>query len=221
MVIVPAGTYTIGVDVPNDVASPSRQVQVAAFGMDTLEVSVGAYGKYVERGGAPAPWARRPADNLPVTGVLFAEAQNYCAQVHPQGGRLPTEEEWEAAARGPSGSRYPWGDQFSLGLANTESAQRGGPSPVGNFPLGRSSLGIRDLIGNVWEWTSSRRVAYPGYRGPAVTGDYYVIRGGAYNSKDAVVSATLRGAGTPSDRSALAFTGFRCVMPVRSAGPAR
>jgi formylglycine-generating enzyme required for sulfatase activity len=152
-----------------------------------------------------------------VTGVLFGEAQNYCASVHP-GGRLPTEEEWEAAARGTNGRKYPWGEQYSLGLANTATAQRGGPAPVGSYPLGRAPQGFRDLIGNVWEWTSSRRVAYPGYRGPPITGDYYVIRGGAYNSKDEIVSSTLRGAGSPSDRSLLGFTGFRCVMPIRSPG---
>ena len=219
MVVVPAGSYPIGIDVPNDVASPAHPVRLAAFAMDSLEVTVGEYAKYVDRGGAPAPWAVRPADNVPVTGVLFSEAQNYCAQAHPRGGRLPTEEEWEAAARGTEGRKYPWGEQFSLGLANTASAQRGGAAPVGNYPLGRSPLGIRDLIGNVWEWTSSPRAAYPGYHGPAITGDFYVIRGGAWNSKDDIISATLRGAGTPRDRSGLAFTGFRCVVPL--AGGAR
>jgi iron(II)-dependent oxidoreductase len=150
--------------------------------------------------------------------VTFAEAANYCAWRHPDGGRLPTEQEWEAAARGPAGGLYPWGEAFDPAAANTAGARRGGPVRVGSHPRGRSPEGVDDLIGNVWEWTSSPLANYPGGAGaPANAAGFYVIRGGAYNTFDTIATAVLRGWSPPgvADRADLAATGFRCAMPVR------
>ena len=219
MVVIPAGSYTIGLDNGPPVARPAHKVDLAAFGLDSLEVSVEDYAKYVATGAALQPWTgAQPQGRLPVTQVLFAEAGGYCRWKHRDGGRLPTEEEWEAAARGTEARLYPWGNQFELGMANTQSAQRNGPAPVGSFPRGRSPQGVRDLIGNVWEWTSSRYAAYPGGTPVPTTEPYYVIRGGAFSMPDQSATATWRGAAKPTSESRardLAQTGFRCAMPVR------
>jgi formylglycine-generating enzyme required for sulfatase activity/tRNA A-37 threonylcarbamoyl transferase component Bud32 len=222
MVIIPAGTYTIGANTGPDIDQPAHQVTLQSFGIDTLEVSVGDYAKFVATG-ALAPWgnAAEPEVRLPVTGVMYAEAGNYCLSRHRDGGRLPTEEEWEAAARGKSARAYPWGATFELGKAITLSSQRVGPAPVG-YASGRTPEGVRDLIGNVWEWTSSRYAAYPGGKPMQLSDIYYVVRGGAYNTQDQLATATLRGAAKPTtDNRArdLAQTGFRCVMSPRPPAP--
>jgi iron(II)-dependent oxidoreductase len=151
---------------------------------------------------------------------MYPEAGSYCSWRHRDGGRLPTEEEWEAAARGKDARAFPWGQAAEMGKAVTASSQRSGPAPVG-YASGRTPEGVRDLIGNVWEWTSSRYAAYPGGKPMATGGEtYYVVRGGAYNTQDQFATTTLRGAAKPTtDNRArdLGQTGFRCVMPVRQA----
>jgi len=221
MVVIPGGTYTIGSDSQSPSARPAHRVSLAAFGIDRHEVTVGDYDVYVRAGRSPAPWTAKPADDLPVTGVLWAEAVNYCAWKHPPDGRLPSEEEWEAAARGTAGRTYPWGDRWDAAAANTQSARRGAPAPVGSFPHGASPEGVEDLIGNVWEWTGSPMTSY-GERAPAPqASSYYVIRGGAFDTPDAAATATYRGYLPPTAaRSELQKTGFRCAMPRRGAAPA-
>ena len=219
MVVIPSGTYTIGASASaSAIDMPPHQVELNGFGIDSLEVTVGAYNEFVRTGRALPPWSgAMPDSTLPVTGVLFGEAGNYCLWKHPDGGRLPTEEEWEATARGRDARIYPWGNSFELGAANISSAQRGGPAPVGSYTRGRTPEGVHDLSGNVWEWTSSRYAPYPGSRAVAPAELYYVIRGGAFTTGADAATATRRGAALPStgDRAQLAFTGFRCAMPLR------
>jgi iron(II)-dependent oxidoreductase len=96
-------------------------------------------------------------------------------------------------------------------------SRRGALAPVGSYPAGRSAEGVEDLIGNAWEWTST---PYRKYSDPATTpaGEHYVIRGGAANSLDQIANAVFRTpAQTSAPRSDLAYTGFRCAMPVRAA----
>jgi formylglycine-generating enzyme required for sulfatase activity len=184
---------------------------------------VGDYAAFVATGKAPAPWTTPPDSLLPVTGVLYEEAKQYCAWRHPEGGRLPTEEEWEAAARGLGGRAFPWGEVWNPTAANTESAHRSGPAPVKRFPGGTTPEGVHDLIGNVWEWTSTSIAPYPG--GAAIPNlpageQYNVIRGGAFDTPDPTASPVHRGYISPSaGRADLAKTGFRCVMPIRARGP--
>ncbi|MFI5208165.1 MAG: formylglycine-generating enzyme family protein, partial [Gemmatimonadales bacterium] len=215
--VIAAGSYTIGTNEGTDSRlKPAHQVQLAAFGLDVHEVTVGDYKVFVDSGRADAPWTSRPAANLPVTGVRWSEATNYCAWKHRDGGVLPSEEQWEAAARGVAARRYPWTGELELGRANIATERRNAPAAVGSYPRGSTPEGVQDMIGNVWEWTSSPMGAYPG--GPAMQGlmplQFYVIRGGAYNTPDP--TTMTRGYNSPmADRGLLDKTGFRCAMPIR------
>jgi formylglycine-generating enzyme required for sulfatase activity len=217
MVLIPAGTYTIGSNTGPTPSRPAHSVALGAFGIDAHEVTVGEYEPFVQTGRTPAPWgdSARPDGNLPVTGVTWGEAASYCAWRHPDGGRLPREEEWEAAARGADGRMYPWGDTWDPNAANTGS-RRKGPTIVGSYPRGRSPSGLEDLIGNVWEWTSSPyKSSYADTT--RSSGGLYVIRGAGYNSYDNIATAVTRSAAqSAAARSSLEATGFRCAMPART-----
>jgi tRNA A-37 threonylcarbamoyl transferase component Bud32 len=208
MVLIPAGTYTIGSTTGPAFLRPAHQVQLDAFGIGQQEVTQTEYSAYARRGQTP------PAlPSVPVTGLVLAEAAGYCAWRHPDGGRLPTEEEWEAAARGTGGRLYPWGNIWDSTAANVGAAS-GQVHPPGSFPRGRTPEGIDDLIGNVWEWTSSPAKPY-GDTSRSSAG-LYVIRGGAYNSFPEVATAVFRGYARETDtRANLASTGFRCAMTAR------
>jgi formylglycine-generating enzyme required for sulfatase activity/tRNA A-37 threonylcarbamoyl transferase component Bud32 len=216
MVPINGATYMIGSN-DDDIARPAHPVQLAPFAIGRREVTVGEYQRFVATGRAAAPWTARPDSMLPVAGVRLAEAQSYCAWRYPNGGRLPTEEEWEAAARGIEGRRYPWGREWNPNAANV-GARRSSSSPVGSYPEGRTPEGVDDLIGNVWEWTSSPFRPY----GDAAAGSsgLFVIRGGGFNALPRFATAVFRTGYDPAtDRENLAATGFRCAMsapaPVR------
>lgn len=216
MVLIPGGSYVIGTDSGDAVARPAHHVTLSPFGIDAHEVTVAAYARFANSGAVQPRWMRRLAGDsaVPVTGVRWSEATRYCAWRYPNGGRLPTEEEWEAAARGPDARVYPWGNAWDSTAANTRSSGRGGPTPVGAYPRGNSPPGVQDLIGNVWEWTSSPFRRY-GQLVPAAATSY-VIRGGAYNSYDRVSAAWFRAeARADAPRDHLASTGFRCAMDAR------
>jgi formylglycine-generating enzyme required for sulfatase activity/tRNA A-37 threonylcarbamoyl transferase component Bud32 len=212
MAMIQAGVYTIGNN-DEEVAKPSRLENVTAFGIDKHEVTIAEYAKWVTE--SAKPWKEAPVDSLiPVTGVRLAEAQNYCAWRHPVGGRLPTEVEWEAAARGFEGRLYAWGREWSAKAANVANVL-GKPARVGSYPLGRTPEGVDDMIGNVWEWTSSEFRPY-GNTSAKSTGQY-VLRGGGFSAERRIATATWRIPYDPqTDRENLAGSGFRCVMPVRA-----
>jgi len=218
MAMIPGGSYTVGIDAGQPLSRPAHTVALAPYGIDLHEVSAGDYAAFVATGRVPPPWTAPPDSLIPVTGVTYAEAASYCGWRHPPDGRLPTEPEWEAAARGRAARRYPWGEAWKAGAANTQSEGRGGPAPAGSHPDGATPEGVLDLVGNVWEWTMTPIAPYPG--GAPIPNvqpsQYYVIRGGAFNTPDSSASPTMRGYAPPAaDRSALDKTGFRCVMPVR------
>lgn len=213
MVMIAAGTYPVGTaDGPAD-TRPPREVALEAFGIDQHEVTIGDYARFARQRRLPTPWPANTNPRLPVTGITLGEATGYCSWRHPTGGRLPTEQEWEAAARGRAGRPYPWGAAWDASAANVEG-ERGAPRPVGSHPRGRSPEGADDLVGNVWEWTSSPYLQ----PGGATPGDpeIYVIRGGAFNSLVSVANGSHRGrARASAQRGDLAATGFRCAMPAR------
>ena len=217
MALIPAGYYSIGVDVGAANVRPAHRVRLAAFGLDKREATVADFRAFAVATNARTPWTEEPPANDhdgPVTGVNWSDASSFCLWRHPRGGRLPTEEEWEAAARGVAGWPYPWGFDFVVGNANTLSANRAGPVPTGSFSSGATAAGVQDLIGNVWEWTSS---LYHAYHGATPFADsmhqFRVIRGGAFNTPDSIATALVRGYSRPiASRDQLALTGFRCAM---------
>src|SRR2546422_1102159 len=202
MLLVPAGDYLVGGTAGRD----TGRVHLNAFYIDSTEVTAGAYAPFVRSGGAPSPYQRQRATDWPVTGVLWAEAQKFCAWRLP-GGRLPTEDEWEAAARGSGGRRYPWGDTWAPSRANVAGATDT-LAPVGSFPLGASWVHAVDLIGNAWEWTAT---AAPGIRGQGLR---HVIKGGAFSTRQPNATAAYR-VPAADDRAQLWNTGFRCARTVR------
>ena len=218
MVLVPAGAYTIGRDDGPRWERPAHPVTLAAFYMDRTEVTIAAFRRLASQAAVGTGWTPPPAGAdslLPATGVAWSTAMAFCGLAHPPAGRLPTEEEWEAAARGASGLLYPWGATWDGSAANTASAKKGAPVRAGSFPRGATASGIEDLIGNVWEWTASHAAAYPGGAAPPrSTPDAYVIRGGAYDTPDSIADAARRGY-LPAMSKDLASTGFRCVVPLR------
>jgi formylglycine-generating enzyme required for sulfatase activity len=203
MVLVPAGLYPVGGGSGGGGAPrrDSTTVRLDAFFIDSAEVSVAAYRRYVDSTRAVPPWTQAPPDSWPVTGVLWSEAAAYCAW-RLQRGRLPTEDEWEAAARGPRGFRYPWGEQWEPGRANADSL-RDGFAPAGATSLGRSWVGAVDLIGNAWEWTAGAAADARGQPG-------HIIKGGAFDTPSEHATAAYR-AVLPERREWLAHTGFRCA----------
>jgi len=130
------------------------------FFIDSAEVGVAAYRRYLDATRTRPPWTQSPPDQWPVTGVLWSEAVAYCAW-RQRGGRLPTEDEWEAAARGPQGVRYPWGNRWERGRANADSLHDGF-TPAGAGSPGRSWVGAVDLIGNAWGMDGSGRRRWAG-----------------------------------------------------------
>ena len=185
---------------------PAHEVTVGPFAIDRTEVTNGEYADFVKETGHPPPpgvWdgARPKAgeERLPVSNVTYEDARAFAAWRSKRDGatyRLPTEEEWEYAARGgDSGRAYPWGAEWSAGYANLGGA---GAAPVGSYPLGRTPQGLDDMIGNVWEWTSSEASMYKGNDRTALGAEdrgTVVARGGSFKRRpdgDEPVNVTAR-----------------------------
>lgn len=135
-------------------------MNLAPFRIAKYPVTVAQYLVFVEDEIAmpnrePADWEVQFAHpDWPAVGVTGVQATAYC---HWAGGRLPAEEEWERAARGPKGTRYPWGNEdVTPSRVNYSESEIGHPTPVGMYPMGASAEGVWDLIGNVLEWTTSK-----------------------------------------------------------------
>ena len=189
---VPAGDYVIGRD-PD--ATRQREVDLNAFELGRTPVTNAEYQRFVSDCGATAPPHWPASEDHPVTFVDWHDASAYCAWA---GGRLPTEAEWEKAARGTDGRTYPWGDEEDESRAAIGGGlKNGSTSPVGIHPDGASPYGLEDMAGNVWEWTTTEYP--PGER---------VLRGGSFASPGlAWASCTMRSHSRPERRQA--HIGFR------------
>jgi len=217
----------------------AHEVMVSAYSVDRTEVTVAAYRRCVELGRcAEPPYAsggqRFDRRDYPVTLVSWNDADDYCRFV---GGRLPTEAEWERAARGAEGRQFPWGDLYNkrvsnhgalgidngaLGIENTDDSDGFLElAPVASFPSGRTPDGIDDLAGNVEEWVADAvddlfnahysAVSEVNPKGvPA--GLFRGVRGGSYQAGAAWLRGATRSFRPGTER--LPFRGFRCVHPV-------
>jgi formylglycine-generating enzyme required for sulfatase activity len=221
-VAVPAGNLTVG----DDEYSPLREIYVGDFLMDQYEVTVSRYATFLKTTGGIGPpdgWEEAnlgSAADLPVIGVDWHDADAYCRWA---GKRLPTEAEWEKAARGTDGRRYPWGnDEATAGRANfansAESPYKGGLAPVGDRAGDKSPYGVRDLAGNVSEWTadwfaeSFARSDVRNPKGPE-NGTAKVIRGGGWHDPADRLLSSRRWHANPATRND--DLGFRCAQDLR------
>ncbi|MBI3024284.1 MAG: SUMF1/EgtB/PvdO family nonheme iron enzyme [Candidatus Tectomicrobia bacterium] len=228
--------------------APARSVHLEAFSIDRAEVTNAAYARFLEATGRRPPhWdaqdARRAAPSgsplgdprredwsrfswedrrpppgtadLPVTLVTWFDAEAYCAWA---GKRLPTEAEWEKAARGADGRRYPWGSAPPQGRANFGGAHSG-PLPPGSYPGGTSPYGAADMAGNVAEWVGDYHD--PGYyreapdrnpQGPE-RGAQRVVRGGFWRDGEERLQTFRRWRLPPAQKHG--GVGFRCAGSVK------
>jgi formylglycine-generating enzyme required for sulfatase activity len=242
MVYVPAGELQMGKEEGYGDEGPVHKVYLDGFWIDQTEVTNEQFAVFLneqgnqEEGGAT--WLNIDAEDClieqaggeygpksgyakhPVVQVKWYGATAYCEWA---GGRLPTEAEWEYAARGPESRMFPWGDEFDCSLCNSWKAGCDGydrTAPVGSFPGGASWCGVHDMIGNVWEWVAdwydSEYYANSPSENPTgpSSGTYRVLRGGSwYLPEHAATARAYRGNDLPF--LSYGFLGFRCVRDSR------
>lgn len=214
---------------------PAHWVAIDSYLLDKYEVSNEKFSRFMQATGHPAPayWddPRLNKPRQPVVGVNYFDAKAFCEW---EGKRLPTEAEWEHAARGPEGNRYPWGNEFDATKANFGN-QRGATMPIDSYPQGVSAYGIHNMAGNVFEWVSDwydpnyylKTPHPPNPKGPEkpvwlggtgtyvdrlTVGEKRVIRGGSWIASANSIAATHRFWNHPSNNSYGVGLGFRCAM---------
>jgi formylglycine-generating enzyme required for sulfatase activity len=220
VVEIPAGEFIMGSDMGDGDEQPAHTVTLEAFEIDMFEVSNADFAKFVEETGyqtevekeAPDEKSWRDyaegKDNHPVVKVTWNDADAYCQWA---GKRLPTEAEWEKAAKGEEGFLYPWGNEWEPAKANTKESGFRGTVAVGSFAEGASPYGVFDMAGNVWEWMADWYQPYPGstYQSEYFGEKFKVTRGGAWFTEADKVTTSNRNTTTPS--AANDDIGFRCV----------
>lgn len=247
MVFVPGGSFMMGSDPAVDTYAlnneqPQHEVTLDPFWIDRTEVTNAQFAAFLNEMGnqteGGVSWldaadsdarideidgefqAQTGFADHPVTEVSWYGAQAYCAWADGEAitVTLPTEAQWEYAARGPEGFIYPWGNEYDASLLNDSGTTAfAGTSPVGTFPDGGSWVGAVDMAGNVWEWTadwydSDYYESAPAENPPGPeTGSFRVLRGGGWVSNRPFVRAAFRGNVVPDDT--LSAFGFRCVAP--------
>ncbi len=199
---------------------PAHRVTLSAFWIDRYPVTVMRYRRYVARHEEQAPrgWEEQQLHpNWPVIGVTWHQAQAYCRWLRALSGHnvaLPTEAQWEYAARGSVGRKYPWGNDEPTERHMNFASRVGHPTPVGLYPLGSTPDGVCDMSGNVWEWcvdwygtyTPEHELNPSGPRG----GTSRVLRGGGFGLDARSCRAAYRSSDLPMDAGV--NVGFRCVV---------
>lgn len=227
MVLIPAGEFIMGSDNRLSDEGPQHTVTLDAYLIDKFEVTNLQYKKYIDDAGRRAPshfdqrdFPKGKADH-PVTFVSWFDAKKYCEWADK---RLPTEQEWEKAARGTDGRIFPWGNTFAIEMANTpvrwETIKKeGDTSPVGAFKRGVSPFGLHDTSGNVWEWVDAWYKAHPGNEKPSENfGEIYrVLKGGSWwdcSFYKCGISAPVFNRSFFNPRVKNSSFGFRCANDV-------
>lgn len=214
MLAVPAGEFRMGSQgdpLAYGNETPAHTVYLDAFWLDRTPVTNALYARCVAAGACPSPAQRRSntrADyygspgfaDFPILYVSWSDARAYCAWA---GKRLPSEAEWEKAARGSDGRLYPWGSAFDAKRLNSAEAGPGDTTRVGSYPDGVSPYGALDMAGNAWQWVAdfyqgdyyrfspSLNPAGPAY-GPPPSEATGVLRGGAWNNDRRAVRSSYR-----------------------------
>ena len=219
MLLVPAGEFLMGEG--EDIHS----VYVAEFALARYPVTYAAYQSFIAVTGysPPCDWPGGHFIDMlhdhPVVNVAWYDALAYCRWLSAETDRpfrLPTEAEWEKAARGTSARTYPWGDEFDKTRCNTWEAGMGRTTPVNAYPSGAGPYGVMDMTGNVWEWCSSLHAEYP-YRADDGREDlaaegWRALRGGSWLDYEWGARAARRLSGQPDYMSR--NTGFRVAQNV-------
>jgi len=193
-----------------DNEKPIHQVNLAAYSIDKYETTNAQYAECVNAGKCSVPkcdeYKKGEKANHPVVCLDWTQAKNYCEFA---GKRLPTEAEWEKAARGTDGRTYPWGNEAAscdrLNYYDGNKKCVDDTTKVGSYPSGASPYGVMDLAGNVWEWTSSDYKAYPYIandgREDLLSNNNKVFRGGGWDYDDYVTRAAFRDFDYPTDNN--------------------
>jgi formylglycine-generating enzyme required for sulfatase activity len=220
MVEILAGPFTMGSATGDPEDAPAHEVDLPAFEIDRFEVTNADFATFVETAGyvteaekaGKKTWRHEFTDgkeNHPVVRVTWNDAVAYCEWL---GKRLPTEAEWEKAARGTEGFSFPWGNEWDPTKANVKATGLRDTAAVGSFGAGASPYGIEDMVGSVWEWTADWYQAYPGN-----TSDdsYYgeqcrVTRGGGWFDEEPQATTFNRNCADPN-KTASDELGFRCA----------
>jgi formylglycine-generating enzyme required for sulfatase activity len=218
MVDIPAGAFTMGSDDGAPNARPAHKVDVAAFKIDKFLVTNADFKKFADSSGYQTDSEKSKEDNWknyaegkdqhPIVKVSWNDATAFCKWA---GKRLPTEAEWEKAARGTDGRAYPWGNDYDPKKANVKETGLRTTTAVGSFGSGASAFGVLDMAGNVWEWTSEVAAAYPG--GPQSDKLYgpnnRIVRGGGWFDVKEQVASFARNSNVVT--AANDDLGFRCA----------
>ncbi len=235
MIVIPAGVFTMGSDDGPEDERPAHQINLAIFEIDRLPVTNSQFAEYIgaigthNKGGERLydfddpdarihrlgnRWAAdRGYENHPVVEPTWAGARDYCAW---RGKRLPTEAEWEKAARGNDARKYPWGNSPPDAKRARFAMRFNDTAPADGFLAGASPYGILDMAGNAWEWVSSAYRPYPynasDGREDLKAGPLRATRGGGHDSPAEDITTTQRGR-TLSRNPASGHhnIGFRCA----------
>ena len=218
-VTIPAGEFTMGSN-DNDREKPIHKVYLAEYQIARVPVTNEQWGMFLQDSGYN--WAKRNElwknglprgkEKHPVVWVNWHDSMAFCKWA---GVRLPTEAEWEKAARGTDGRKWPWGNnEPTVSLCNFNK-NVGDTTPVGNYPSGKSPNGCLDMAGNVWEWCSTAYQAYPykagdGREDVTITNNSKVFRGGSWSDNDFNSRAAFRNYYTATFN--FSFLGFRCAQ---------
>jgi formylglycine-generating enzyme required for sulfatase activity len=223
MVLIPAGEFTMGSDKGDDDEQPIHKVFLDSFYIDKFEVTNGRFAKFVEAIQSEPPWGFADKEtpvvrsDQPVRWVNWMDAIGYCLWA---GKRLPTEAEWEKAARGPDARLYPWGNDPPTPAHAVFGLKEGSDtvSAIGNRDKGKSPYGVHDLAGNLYEWTTDWYDEEFYSHNPAINpkgpseGTAKVQRGGSYINGAYRLRSSFRTKGDPTEHDP--NVGFRCAQDI-------